>query len=103
MTGDEIRLIQLNEIRRTDWLRTKSQMRHCHRAGFLRVVIEVALGEVISLFTDDLDRVLVRADCSICTQTEEHATHNTFRFDHEGWIKIEAGVGNIVVDANGKV
>ena len=65
MAGHEVRLVRFDEIRCADGFWSKAQVRHGHRAGFLRVVVEVALGEVVGLFADDLDRVLVRADCAV--------------------------------------
>ncbi len=103
MAGDKIRLIGFNKIWCADGFGTKTQMRHGHCAGFLRVVIEVALCEILCLFTDDLDRVLVRAHSSVRTETEEHATYHAFRFDGEGRVYGEGGVGDIVVDAYSEV
>ena len=65
MTGNEIRLIRFDEIRRADGFRSKAQVGDGHGAGLLRVIDEVALGKVIGLFADDLDRVLVRANGSV--------------------------------------
>ena len=65
MAGHKICLVRLDEIRRADGSRSKSQVRDGHSAGFLRVVLEVTLCKIIGLFTDDLDRVLVRAYCAI--------------------------------------
>src|SRR3989304_571291 len=100
MTGDKGCLVHLNEIRRADGLRPEAQVRYRHCAGLLRVVIEIALREVVGLFADDLDRVLVRADRAISTETEEHATHGIFGLDYEGRVHIKAGVRDIVVDTN---
>ena len=78
-------------------------MRHGHGAGFLRVVVEVTLGEVVGLFTDDLDRVLVGADGTICTEAKEHTTDSAFRLDNKVGIYVQAGVGDIIVDAESEM
>jgi hypothetical protein len=104
MTGNEVRLVQLDKVWCTDGLWTKPQMGHGHSAGLLRVIIEVALREVIGLFTDDLDRVLVCTNCTVCAETEEYTTDNVpFRFDHKGWIHFKAGMSDIVIDAYSEV
>jgi len=53
------------EVGAADELRAEAQMRNRDRAGFLRVVHEVALREVVGVFADDFDRVLVRADRAV--------------------------------------
>ena len=59
---------------------------------FFEVVDEVALGVVVGLFADDLDRVLVGADGAIRTEAEEDAAHGfgdarPRRMDHSpGWM-----------------
>jgi hypothetical protein len=53
------------------------------RAGLLRVVHEVALGEVVGLLADDLDGVLVGADRAVGTETEEEAAEDVVAGDVE--------------------
>jgi hypothetical protein len=100
VAGDELGLV--DQVRRADRLGAKAQVRDGDRAGFLRVVHEVALGVVVGLFTDDLDRVLVRADGAVCAQPKNtHARSRGSRISKG--IVIQAGEGNIIVDADGEV
>ena len=81
VAGDEIGVVVADQVRRMDGLGTKAQVRNGHGAGFLRVVDEVALGEIVGLFADDLDRVLVRAHCAISAQAEEHTADGVIAFN----------------------
>ena len=54
---------------------------------FFEVVDEVTLGTVFGFFTDDLDRVLVRAHGAVSAQTPEYAAHGLGGFDIEGGSK----------------
>ncbi len=92
VAGHKVGLVGLDQIRGVDRFGAEAQMRDGHRAGFLRVVDEVALCEVIGLFADDLDRVLVGAHRAVRAEAEEHAAHGLVGFDREGRIDIEAGV-----------
>ncbi len=83
MAGHEISLIPFNKIRCADDLGAKAQMRHGHCARLLRVVIEIALSVVLCLFTNDLDRVLVRAHSSIRAEAEEYTTYHAVRFERK--------------------
>ena len=54
-----------DQVGSVDGLGTEAQVRNGNRAGFLRVVLKVTLGIIGGLITDDLDRVLVRADGAV--------------------------------------
>ena len=56
-------------------------MRNRDRAGFLRVVDEVALRVIIRVLADDLDGILVRADRAVRAQAVEQRPHHFRRFD----------------------
>ena len=101
MAGDELRLVY--QIGSADRLGTKAQVRDGGSAGFLRVVNEVALRPVLGLFADDLDRVLVRADRAICAQTPEYTAHRLGGFDVESRVVFQAGVSDVVIDADCEV
>ena len=66
---------------------SKAQVRDCHRAGFLGVVVEVSLRIIISLFADDLDGVLICAHSTIRAQSKEQAALGGLIFDGEILIK----------------
>src|SRR5574341_192752 len=103
MASHKIGLIGFDQVWRTDRLRPEAQMGGRHRARFLRVVDEVALREIVGLFADDLDRVLVGTDRAVRAEAEEHATHRLGRLDREGGIHLEAGVRDIVNNADREV
>ena len=63
MASYEISLI--DQIGRTNRIRSEAQMRHRHGAGLFRVIHEVALGVVGRSLPDDFDGVLVCPDGSI--------------------------------------
>ena len=101
VAGDEVR--PLDEVRGTDLPRPEAQVRDRDRAGLLRVVDEVALGVVVRLLADDLDRVLVRADGAVAAEAEEHAAHHVVRLDVELRIDRQGEMGHVVDDADGEV
>ena len=80
-----------------------TQVRHGDRAGLLRVVDEIALREQIGFLTDDLDRVLVRADGAVGAQTVEHRGRHIFRFGAERCVPWNRRVRHVVDDADREV
>ena len=64
MASDKVRLV--HKVAGANRFRTEPQVRDGHRTGFLRVIHEVALRIVRSVFADDLDRILVRAYRTVC-------------------------------------
>ena len=101
MAGDELGLI--DQVRAADRRRAESQVRSRHRPGFLRVINEVALGEVVGGLADDLDRVLVGADRSIRTQAIEQGPPHAFRFTVEVVIPRQARPADVVENADGEM
>ena len=91
-----------HEPRRVDGLRTETQVRDGDGAGFLGVVNEVALGEEVGLFADDLDGVFIRADGAVRAETNEDATTHARGLELEGLVPAQRRVGDIVVDADGE-
>ncbi len=73
------------------------------RAGLLGVVDEVALGEVVGLLTDDLDRVLVGADRAVRAEAEEEAAEDVVAGDREVVVHRQRGVADVVDDADREV
>ena len=78
-------------------------MRGGHRSGLLRVVNEVALGKVRRFAADDLDRVLVGAHGAVRAEAVEQRAHRLRVFGREGRIVTQAGVRDVVVNANREV
>ena len=101
MDGDEVGFG--DQIGAMNGLGAKAQMRNGARPGFFRIVDKVTLGIIIGLFADDLDRVLIGADCAIGAQTPEDRPDCFGRFDIKGRIVIETGVAYIVENADGEV
>ena len=101
MAGDEVGLG--DQIAGVDGLGAEAQVRDGHGAGLLRVVNEVALGVVVGLFADDLDGVLVGADGAICAESVEQRANTCRASVENGGIVVQAGVGDVVVDADGEV
>src|SRR4051812_48654582 len=100
MTRHELR--GLDEIRRADRTRSEAKMRHGDRAGFLRVVNEVALRETAGA-TDDLARILVRADGAVRADAVEHGPEDVVGFDGERRVVVDAEVRDVVDDAGREV
>src|SRR5215831_16047976 len=101
MTANEVRL--RNQVGRANRLLAEAQMRGGHCARLLRVVYEVALDVQVSFFTDDLDRVFVRADRAVRAQSVEHRAHRLCILNRELRIEFEAGVCDVVLDADSEM
>ena len=91
-----------DQPRRVDGLGAETQMRDGDGAGLFRVVDEIALGEKVGLFTDDLDRVFVRTDGAVRAEADEHAAAHAGGLELEGLVPAQGGVGDVVVDADGE-
>ena len=76
VAGDEI--CGLNQVRRMNRLRPKTQMRYRARTGLLRVIDEVALAMQVGVLANDLDAVLVRADRAVGTHAEKQRARDAF-------------------------
>ena len=63
MASDKVRLV--DQIRALDRLLAKAQMGYRKAAGLLGVIGEIALRIHVGMVADDLDAVLVGADCTI--------------------------------------
>ncbi len=85
-----------------DRLRAEAQVGDGLRAGLVRVVDKITLGIQVSVFTDDLHAVLVRAHCAIGAQAVEHRAGDVGFLDAEGRIPRQAQVGDVIVDTNGE-
>ena len=87
MTADEMRLRE--EIGGANRFRPEAQMRHCHRAGLLRVVNEVTLGVVVCVLPDDFDALLVRAHGAVGTETVEQSSECLAALNAERLVVVE--------------
>ena len=101
MAGDEVRAV--DQIGTFDRTRAEAQVGLRHGTGFLGVVFEVTLSEQVGVVRGDLDGVLVGADGTVRTKTEEQAAGHIVRFRLPGRIVRDAQVGEIVFDTNGEV
>ena len=80
VAGHEVGGVGCDQVRGLDWLGTKAQVRHRQSAGLLGIVVEIALGIVVGLFTDDLDGVFIGADRAVRTQAKEEAANGLGMF-----------------------
>ena len=101
MAGDKVCLG--DQIRRQNRVGPETQMRRRNRPRLLRIVDKVALRKSGRLRTNDLDRVLVRADRPIRTQPIKQSPHCARVFGRKIGVERQAGVGHIVVDADREV
>ena len=101
MAADEIR--PRDEVRRVDRLLAEAQVRNRDRARLLRVIDEVALHVQVGLFAHDLDGVLVRAHRAVGAEAVEHGAQRVRLLGGERRIVGQAGVRDVVVDADGEV
>ena len=100
VASDEIR--RADQIRRMDRARPKAQMRDGLRTRFVRIVDEIPLGVKARIFGDDLHAVLVRAHGAVGAEAVEHRAHDFVGFNRPVRIELEAGMGDVIVNANGK-
>ena len=98
MNGHEVGLVDL--VGGLNRAGTKAKVGNRASARLLGVIDEMALGIVRCFLADDLDRVFVGSDRTICTQTPEQSPHSIVTFDIERRIVIEAGVCNVIDDTH---
>ena len=89
-----------DEIGGANGVGSEAEMRGGDRAGFFGVVDEVALTVVGRVLADDLDGIFVGAHGAVCAEAVELSANHAVGFGGEGWIVVEAGVAQIVVDAD---
>ncbi len=101
VAGDEVGLV--DQIGRADGLRAEAQVADGDHPGLLGVVDEVALGVVVGVLADDLDGVLVGPHGAVAAQAVEQRPDHVLGLGGEGRVVLQAGVGDVVVDADGEV
>ena len=101
MTGYEIRLI--DQISRLDRMLSEPQMGYGKTAGFLGIVIKIALCVQVGLITDDFDGSLICTYRSIRTQTPEFTFDGALRLSCNSFDIRKGMIGYVVIDTNGKV
>ena len=82
-TGGRRRSWPSDQIGRVDRPRPEAQMRDRLRAGFVRVVDEIALRVEPGILGDDLDAVLVGADRAVGAKAVEHGADDVVALDRE--------------------
>ena len=98
VAGNERSLV--DQIRRVDDVIRKTQVGRRHSAGLLGVIHEISLTVGAVAAGDDLDRVLVRADRTVSTQTEEDRALDIFVFNVKGRINRQRQVRHVVGDTD---
>ena len=58
---------------------------------------------ILRFVANNLDAVFICANRTIGTQAEKHGAYNIIRFDIQRSANIEAGICDIVDNANGKI
>ena len=92
-----------NQVRRSNRAGTKTKVRDCPRARFFRIIDKITLGVQVCALANDLDRILVRANCAVRTQPVKNGSHLIRWLEVKTCVIIEAGVRYIIVDANRKM
>ena len=100
VASHEVRFV--DKVGRFDRFFTETQVRDGDTAGFLRVIGEVTLCIHIGMVTDDFDRVFVRTDGTVRTQTPEFAGTGAFRRGVDVFFHRKRGVGHVVFDTDGE-
>ena len=91
-----------HQVRRMDRLVAETQVRAGVAAGFLGVVVEVALAVFRGMVADDLDGVLVGAHGAVAAQAEELALVGAFLDDGDFFLERERLEGHVIDDADGE-
>ena len=94
----EIRCVY--QIGRTDRMITETQVRTSETTRFLRVVREISLAIFICIVTDDLNRVLVGTDSTVCTQTVELSFEHTFATQCDLFFLRQGGECYVIYDTD---
>ena len=92
-----------DQVGRIDGFGGEAQVGHGLRAGLLRVVDEVALGEQVGVFPDDLDGALVRADGSVAPQPVEDRSLDRVWLAPLGAVVAQAQIRDVVGDSDGEL
>jgi hypothetical protein len=92
-----------DQVARVQRLRAKPQVRHRHRAGFLGIVNEVSLREMIGLLADDLDRILVGAHGAVRAQPVEQRPDRARIFGRKLGIEFQAGMRDVIRNSDGEM
>ena len=80
----------------------ETQMRAGQAAGLLGVIVEVSLNIFVSMVTDDLDGVFVRANGAVRTQAPEFTGGSALRLGVRRLFSFQRQAGHIVVNREGE-
>ena len=101
MTCNKISLIDKICWSNRRWAETK--MRYGYTAWLFRVIEEIALSIHIRIITDNLDRILICADCSVRAETPEFARGCTLRRCVRAFGNIKWKICYVIVDWKSKL
>ena len=101
VAGDEVGAV--DQIGALDRVVAEAQVADGDAAGLLGVIGEVGLRVLVGVVADDLDGVLVGADGAVRAQAVEHAADGALGGDVQRLAQRQAGLGHVVVDADGEV
>ncbi len=88
----------VDQVGGPDGVRAEPQVRGGHRPRLAGVVDEVALGPLVRVLTDDLDRRLVGADGAVGAEPPEDGLYGA-RGDRERGVEVERQAGDVIADA----
>ena len=100
VAGNEVSLV--NQVGGLNRVVGEAQVRRRHRAGLAAVIDEVALAVLAGVFGDNLNRVLVGADGTVCTQTEEDGADNVLALGVDAVVISQRLVGYVIVYTDGE-
>src|SRR5215831_8663314 len=101
VTRDEV--CAADQVCGMDRLGAEAQVRNGAGAGLLRVIHEIALGEVPGFLPNDLDRVLVSAYCTVRAEAIEQASRGFWTFGRELRGVVDARIGDVIDYADREV
>ncbi len=87
-------------IRTLDGLIAETKMGDSDTACLLRVVLEICLNEFIGMVADNLDGILVCADCSVAAETPEFTFDSTLGRGVGSFFLLKRKERNVVVNSD---
>ena len=103
MASDKIGIIELNQIRCMDWFRPEPKMWNSYRSRFFRIIDKITLRIVICIFTNYFDCILVGSHSPISAKTKAYAANRFIRLYRKTIVVIQAGIADIIPNANCEV
>ena len=100
VTGNKICFI--DKIGRVNLLITETKVRNSYTAWFLWIIVKISLCIFICMITDNLNRVLISTDSTVCTKSPELTGSSSCRSCSRVLCDIERKVSYIILDTDSK-